>query len=246
MQITALVDGLRIRQKPTLYGRIMGSLAAGETVEITAIIGHPGNILSWGQHERGYSAIRYRTQLSKTSGEAAVPSLGYPVQDYQAGWKDATGYLRHYALGYHTGADLNCNTPVWDYDAHKPVIAIASGEVVHSSNTWNGLIVIRHEPIAVGELTIPLYSRYAHVEKRLVAVGDIVERGVQIASVGRYGGSAAIPGNYHLHFDISCTDILGTKPAHWPGGSWEGCALNYVDPLKAIKDGERCTNNTIG
>jgi hypothetical protein len=39
-------------------------------------------------------------------------------------WFDATGYARHYRIGqpneaYHTGADLNCNTPVWDSDAHS-------------------------------------------------------------------------------------------------------------------------------
>lgn len=38
-------------------------------------------------------------------------------------WGDATGYATRYRIGspneaYHTGADLNCNTPIWDADAH--------------------------------------------------------------------------------------------------------------------------------
>ena len=31
-------------------------------------------------------------------------------------WMDATPYLTSYALGFHTGADLNLNYPDWDGD----------------------------------------------------------------------------------------------------------------------------------
>ena len=41
---------------------------------------------------------------------------------WPGGWSDATGYLKPYAIGIHTGADLNLNLPGgWDKDAHSPV-----------------------------------------------------------------------------------------------------------------------------
>lgn len=49
------------------------------------------------------------------------------------------------------------------------------------------------------------------------------------------GGGA---GSEHLHFDVSCTDILADNPGHWPGGGAEGRAsviANYVDPKQFLR-----------
>lgn len=145
-----------------------------------------------------------------------------------AGWFDATGFAKYYTAAagaaYHTGCDLNCNTPRYDSDAHKPVYAIADGLVTCSEAfpVWGWIIVIWHGDV---------YARYAHVEKPLVQVGTVVKRGNQIASIGNANGVQP----YHLHFDISPTNILKQKPAHWPKMNVTELKNNYVDPVAFYK-----------
>ncbi len=145
-----------------------------------------------------------------------------------AGWFDATGFAKYYTAAagaaYHTGCDLNCNIPRYDSDAHKPVYAIADGLVTCSEAfpVWGWIIVIWHGDV---------YARYAHVEKPLVQVGTVVKRGDQIANIGNANGVQP----YHLHFDISPTNILKQKPAHWPKLDVQALRNNYVDPVAFYK-----------
>lgn len=149
-------------------------------------------------------------------------------------WFDATGFATYYtAVGaaYHTGADLNNNSPKWDSDRGAPVYSIARGEVIFAeriyNSTWGNVIVIRHAPLPDGRI---VYSRYAHVEDMRVKKGDKVERGQHIANVGNAFGMLA----YHLHFDIVKTDVLETKPGHWPGLNRAEVIKHYVDPKEFI------------
>lgn len=135
-------------------------------------------------------------------------------------WVIALGYNEHYERGIHPGVDLNLNSPRWDEDAHKPVYAIADGVVTCAQEfpVWGKLIVIRHGTI---------YARYAHVEQMRVGVGQTVAQGEQIAQVGNADGTQP----YHLHFDISPTDILSWKPSHWPKFIQHEVTDYYVDPV---------------
>ena len=154
----------------------------------------------------------------------------YPVDDYPGTWQDSTGYDVYYtAVGpaYHTGADLNNNSPRWDSDRGAPVRAVANGAVTFSGvlpGSWGQVIVIRHDDGA--------FSRSAHVADRRVKAGDRVTRGQQIANIGNADGK----GNYHLHFDISLTDVLLRDPGHWPGLDRTAVRVHYVDPLKYITE----------
>lgn len=149
-------------------------------------------------------------------------------------WFDATGYAKYYEIrsgvwNYHTGADLNRNKPTWDSDRGAAVFACADGVVTHSGmlgGTWNQVVVIKH-PDVDGH---PVYTRYAHVFPT-VNEGDRVQRGYQIAIVDRpnYTGSA-----YHLHFDISLTNVLGTHPQDWPGNDLDRVKRDYTNPLEFI------------
>lgn len=141
-------------------------------------------------------------------------------------WIDANPYLSHYTLGYHTGADLNLNYPHWDSDRHKNVFAMGKGTVtyaqLYSRQYWGNIIVINHGVLD----NVPLFSRYGHVENLRVEEGDEVETGQLIADVGN--GEGLFP--YHLHFDISRTDILAERPSHWPGSNIQLVRAHYVDP----------------
>lgn len=158
-------------------------------------------------------------------------------------WYASNGFQNYYQLkpgvmAYHTGADLL----LWPGGgAHEPIYAIANGTVTFArrivNSTWGNIIVIRHD-LPDGSA---VYSRYGHVENMLVAPGDTVVRGQQIASEGNAFGQFA----YHLHFDISPTDRLAKYPADWPGLDLERLRQDYTDPLKWIKDHHMVTTLDI-
>lgn len=150
------------------------------------------------------------------------------------GWLDASPFGRLYFVGtpseaYHTGADLNWGRP-YD-DLGMPVYSTANGVVTFAGrlNVWGNVMVIRHDPLYVpgGEV---LYSRYGHVQNMLVKPGDRVQRGQQICEIGD-GFGRFVP---HLHFDLSPTTVLETRPSDWPGKNLALLLRNYIDPRNFI------------
>lgn len=82
-----------------------------------------------------------------------------------------------------------------DIAAHKgtPVMAAASGKVIFSDwgpGGYGRIVIVRH---AADIVTV-----YAHNHRNLVKVGQQVERGDRIATVGRSGRATG----YHLHFEV--------------------------------------------
>ena len=79
-----------------------------------------------------------------------------------------------------------------------PIYAAAEGLVVESArNGWNfgyGNYVLVEHPNGTK-------SRYAHIEKNLVSVGDYVAKGDEIALIGNTGQTHG-PTGCHLHFEI--------------------------------------------
>lgn len=154
-------------------------------------------------------------------------------------WIDANPFMNLYEIRpdvfhYHTGADLNLNYPTWDSDRFKPVFAAADGRVTHAgelSGSWGNVVVIRHG-LTDGQT---VYSRYSHLDTTSVSEGEEVKRGRQIGAIGRPPPDGA----YHLHFDISTSDILATNPGHWPGADRQAVADNYTDPGQFIDDHRR-------
>lgn len=183
----------------------------------------------------------------------------YPV--WVGEWLDGNPFLTWYSYGYHTGADLNL-PGVSSADKGKPVYAIGNGLVTYagSAGSWGNIIVIEHPDASVtrpdGQVVQqPVYSRYGHVDERiLVRAGQTVERGQNIGFIGLAAGNTS---GWHLHFDISYTDILKKRPAHWPDmttvnsvrGSRDSHAYesarasvmrqvveHYLDPMRFIQD----------
>jgi murein DD-endopeptidase MepM/ murein hydrolase activator NlpD len=193
-----------------------------------------------------FDALRWRQVLNVTPtaqylADGYDPPIGSvaerrSAQVWPGKWFDATGYAVRYRTGtpyeaYHTGADLNLNEPAWDTDAHSPVVAAASGIVTHAARLagWGNVIIIKHDPLLT--TGVVYYGRYAHVEEMSIQVGQRVVRGEQIAKVGNAEG--AFP--YHLHFDISPTDILSREPWHWPRLDLNNLLANYIDPRQFVE-----------
>jgi murein DD-endopeptidase MepM/ murein hydrolase activator NlpD len=197
------------------------------------------------QREIAFDALRWRQVLEQ------VPTIQYladgfdspigtaeerrSLQVWPGQWLDATSFAARYRIGtdqeaYHTGADLNLNSPYYDADAHSPVYAAASGVVTYAGRVagWGRIAIIRHDPLVSNGQVV--YGRYAHVESLRVQSGQRVVRGEQIANVGNAEG--AYP--YHLHFDISPTTILESQPWHWPKLNLNNLLTNYVDPKNFI------------
>lgn len=184
----------------------------------------------------------------------------YPI--WAGEWLDVNPFLTWYTYGYHTGADLNL-PGASGADKGKPIHAIGDGLVTYAgkAGTWGNIIVIEHPEALV---TYPdgriekqrVYSRYGHVEDRiLVRAGQTVSRGQNIGFIGLAEGATA---GWHLHFDVSYTDILKKRPAHWPDltavrGPRSSSRLSdayrngqasvmrqvtshYLDPLRFIRD----------
>jgi murein DD-endopeptidase MepM/ murein hydrolase activator NlpD len=87
--------------------------------------------------------------------------------------------------GWHRGMDIKA-------DHGAAVIAVAEGVVVASGvePRYGRVVKIEHED---GFMTV-----YAHNDRNLVRVGDVVPAGHKIATIGRTGRATG----WHLHFEI--------------------------------------------
>jgi murein DD-endopeptidase MepM/ murein hydrolase activator NlpD len=166
------------------------------------------------------------------------------------GWYDYTPYFEWYVLGCHPGADLNSTiNPAADKGA--PVYAIADGIVIFAgaAGSWGIIAVVWHPDALV---TLPdgsverrhIYARYGHLTRdMLVRSGTHVLRGQQIGRIGLMAGATA---GWHLHFDLSFTEILRQSPSYWTPHRnrpkfevRKDVAANYVDPYVFLRDNHK-------
>jgi murein DD-endopeptidase MepM/ murein hydrolase activator NlpD len=98
--------------------------------------------------------------------------------------------------GWHAGIDIQA-------DMGTPIRAAAKGTVIVSGfeRSYGNMVKIEHP----GGFT----SLYAHNLENLVEVGDVVEAGAVIATVGRTGLASA----HHLHFEIR-HEGMAYNPVH--------------------------------
>ena len=187
----------------------------------------------------GYAPAPSRPRPTEVNGVKVADGYDSPVGSSQQrraervwprGWLDATPFGKLYFIGtpseaYHTGADLNFGRPY--EDKGMSCFACASGVVTFAARLgkWGNLVVIRHDPLYAPSGQV-IYSRYAHVQNMRVTVGERVARGQRICEIsdafGRY-----VP---HLHFDLSATTVLETRPGDWPKLSYDRLVKHYIDP----------------
>lgn len=138
---------------------------------------------------------------------------------------------RRIPKSYHSGSDLNLNLKgQWNADAGMPLYAIADGQVITAArfDVWGEIAVIKHLPLPDGQV---VYSRYAHMQGVDVHTWQHVTRGQQIGRIGDAYGRYT----HHLHFDIVTTNILETKPQHWPALNKTELFRHYTDPKLFIE-----------
>lgn len=159
----------------------------------------------------------------------AKPDVGYADKAYFAGVKGPGGTWLVRPGSWHTGVDLNGPTG-GDSDLGQPVHAVASGLVVFSGlgrgNTWGNLVVLWHEHAKV-------WTRYAHLEDRLVEAGESVSEGQVIGTIGKGAFNKLTA---HLQLDVLVKKPLDAAGranwSHWPGGDMNQLKTYYADPMR--------------
>jgi hypothetical protein len=221
-----------------------GSAQAG-VVQLQNVTGEFGK-------EIAFDAIRWRQVIGVTNpprymSDGFDSPLGSvagrkDIKMYPPIWYVSNGFENFYYLGpgtsnpaLHTGDDLVLYDPITKVKqdaAHQPIFAIAHGVVTSADlaeGSWGNVIVIQHDPLIKNGKVV--FSRYGHVENMQVKKGDRVVRGQHIANVGNSFGRFV----YHLHFDISPTQLLFSRPWDWPGTNKTRLEANYIAPGTFIK-----------
>lgn len=155
---------------------------AGERVDLIAEL----NLLTARMNQRFKELQDVADALTREGADSMYAPSGWPVDSrritsYRGFRKDPFSGKRQ----WHDGVDI-------DGAMGDPIYAVASGVVTWSGrrSTYGELVEISH---AGGYVT-----RYAHNSLNLVAVGDYVQRGQEIARMGRSG---RVTGS-SLHFEV--------------------------------------------
>ena len=123
----------------------------------------------------------------------AITGFQFPIVETHIGFDFAERTPAIYQCGqtttwvYHPGRDMSgalccSNSPDsgGDRDLGMPVYAAATGRAVYANTSEWGGVVIQH--LYQGQT---FYSQYGHVRNTSLSPGQVVQRGQQIAEVGR-------------------------------------------------------------
>ncbi len=137
------------------------------------------------------------------------------------------GALNEKRHGHHTGKDLN-GIGGQNTDLGEPVCAAGRGLVVYSgvpSDEWGHVVVLAHR--IPGEKGI-VQTLYAHLNTREARVGQLVDRGQRIGTIGTANGKYLA----HLHFETICSlsTEAGMRGYH-PSG-----VMNRMNPTELIRN----------
>lgn len=125
---------------------------------------------------------------------SCVPSIFPVITDNRSRMTSSFGYRVHpirKSVSFHQGVDI-AGLPIGE-----PVYATGDGVVIDSQVSFYGygtIVIIDH---GMGYKT-----KYAHLKRSLVTVGQTVSRGQQIAELGNSGSSTGP----HLHYEVLYRD----------------------------------------
>jgi murein DD-endopeptidase MepM/ murein hydrolase activator NlpD len=163
---------------------------------------------------------------SEGSAVLALPADGF---DYPVGPPDGRGYYlaRGYRANGHLGEDWN-GRGGGNTDLGDPVHAAAHGVVVFSKDQregWGNVVIIRHAYRESSGRIDYVDTLYGHLDRRMVALHETVQRGQQIGTIGTNRGMYWA----HLHFEIRKNLNIGMNRSEFArNGS------NYHDPSSFI------------
>lgn len=149
--------------------------------------------------------------------------------DFPVGKPNADGYykFRGYWPNGHLGEDWN-GRGGGDSDLGAPIYSTARGVVVISENIgagWGNCIVVRHAyRESTGQIAM-VDSQYGHLHQRIAKVGQIVEKGQLIGTMGSNNGMYAV----HLHFEMRKNLRIGMNRSQFARDN-----TNYYSPTDFI------------
>lgn len=149
--------------------------------------------------------------------------------DFPVGKPNSDGYYksRGYWPNGHLGEDWN-GKGGGDSDLGAPIYSTARGIVIISENIgvgWGNCIIVRHAyRDETGKIAM-VDSLYAHLQQRLVKVGQVVEKGQLVGAMGGNNGMYFV----HLHFEMRKNLRIGMNRSQFARDN-----TNYYSPTDFI------------
>jgi murein DD-endopeptidase MepM/ murein hydrolase activator NlpD len=149
--------------------------------------------------------------------------------DFPVGKPNADGYYksRGYWPNGHLGEDWN-GRGGGDSDLGAPIYAAARGVVIISENVgvgWGNCIIIRHPYRDETGKVAMVDSLSAHLYQRVVKVGQVVEKGQLVGTMGGNNGMYLV----HLHFEMRKNLRIGMNRSQFARDN-----SNYYSPTDFI------------
>jgi hypothetical protein len=150
--------------------------------------------------------------------------------DFPVGKPNAEGYYKYRGFwpNGHLGEDWN-GKGGGNSDLGDPIYSMGAGVVVLSEDIrvgWGNCIIVRHAYRDVTGKIDMVDSLYAHLLERKVKVGEVVERGQLVGTMGGNNGMYAV----HLHFEIRKNLQIGMNRSQFARDY-----SNYHSPSTFIK-----------
>lgn len=149
--------------------------------------------------------------------------------DFPVGKPNADGYYksRGYWPNGHLGEDWN-GKGGGDSDLGDPIYSVARGVVIISENVgvgWGNCVITRHAyRDSTGKISM-VDSLYAHLHQRTVKVGQVVEKGQLVGTMGGNNGMYLV----HLHFEMRKNLRIGMNRSQFARDN-----SNYYSPTDFI------------
>ncbi len=170
------------------------------------------------------SSASHAASLPATARCALADGFDFPV-----GKPNAAGYrkARGFSPNGHLGEDWNGDGG-GDSDLGDPIYSTARGIVIISENVhvgWGNCVIVRHAYREDSGKIAMVDSLYGHLLARKVEVGQIVERGQLVGTMGSNNGMYPA----HLHFEMRKNLHIGMNRS-----SFARDYSNYYSPTQFI------------
>lgn len=165
--------------------------------------------------------------------------MGYPLDIHviSAGWTYNDGNL-HRAIDWRTKPDTT--RPVYAMeDGTVKTVQYWDGKTKTGMQSYGNMVLLRHKNYTYGGKNLTLETRYAHLSRIIVKLGDTVKEGQIIG----YAGMTGHVSGAHLHTEV----LLGgsrSNPLSWLDADWTVANAEVGKHLGAYKSVVRPASGT--